>query len=234
VSPLPASSGLEPLSSCSSWEARVDDRLVVELDLLVAVLENDVVDERAGIGARQDERDLADDAVHDGRRLLEETVGVDGERLDVVVLDELPGGSGLVRLVEEPVAVDAVVPVLELEVAENVLGIVVLMLPHHRDLHPVLVLERLGGDGATVGALDAELRDVATEVGLRLHCHFDSPFVVFTSWLTPELSASPLLWQAPSSADAICFFRPATLSEDAPSFALDPPFLESLPLWPWS
>jgi hypothetical protein len=148
-------------------EAGVDDRLVVEGDdVAVAVREANVVDQSAGVRTGEDEADLTDHAVRHRLRLLDQLVGVDREVLDVLVLDELASGVGLLRLVEIAVAVDAVVTILEDGMTEYVLRLVMVVLPHQRDRGLVLVLEGVGQNRPPIGALQVGLGGPPAEVGL--------------------------------------------------------------------
>jgi hypothetical protein len=149
-------------------ETGVDDRLIhVNIDLAVAVRDSDVVDQSARIGARQDQRQLANDAVRNLLGLLDQTVGEDGQRGDISVLHQRLRVLTLGRLVEEAVGVHALISVLENGVAQDVLRRCMPVLPNERDSLRVLVLEGARKNRAPIRAPETELRGPATEV--RLH-----------------------------------------------------------------
>src|SRR5215216_680772 len=146
-------------------QTRVDDRLVREsLRTAVGVLNGDEVDQSAGIGTRENQTDLLDHAMEDILGLLHQLVGPDGQRVDVFVLDQSLSVLAGFGAVEEAVGVNAVLPSFEHDVAEHVLRVVVPVLPDQRNLLAVHVLESLGRDGPTVGALEPSLRGVSTKV----------------------------------------------------------------------
>jgi hypothetical protein len=88
------------------------------------------------------------------------------------VLDHLLGGLALLGGVEEPVGVDALVPVLQNRVSEDVVDAAVTVLPDQRNLLLVHVLESTTHDGSTVGALEASLGGPAAEIGFHFDCSF--------------------------------------------------------------
>ena len=154
-------------------EAGVDDGLVVQgLDEVVRVSDTDLVDESAGIGTAQDQAQLTDDAVEDLLGLLLQPVRVDRERDDVSVLDQRLGVLGLGGVVEVGVCVHTVLTLLENRMTQNVLGVVVGVLPDEGDRCLVLVRERTPHDRSTVGALESHLGCVPAEVSV-LSSHFE-------------------------------------------------------------
>ena len=149
----------------------VDDGLVFEGVLRpIGMLNRDTLDESAGVGARKHQTDLTNHAVHDSLRSLEEVVCPDGHHLHIAVLHCFCSVPSLGRLVEETVPVDAILTMLEDDMSEDALRISVSVLPDERHLHLVLVSERIRQDGSSVGALQARLGDVATEI--RFHFDF--------------------------------------------------------------
>src|SRR5437868_859530 len=95
-------------------ESGVDDRFIVEnVSRTVTVRNGDVVNDSARVRSRENKADLTDDAVEDLLGPLDELVGVDRQRLDVLVLYELLSCFGLIAVVEVPVAVNTVFPGLE-------------------------------------------------------------------------------------------------------------------------
>jgi hypothetical protein len=148
-------------------ETGVDDRLIhVNFDLPVAMGDGDVVDQGAGIGTCQHERDLTDDAVGNPLDLLDQGVGEDRERRNVLVLHQGLRVLPLGRVVEVPVAVRALVTVLDDDVTEHVLRRGVTMRPHQRNPIAVLVLESTGLDRSAVRAAQAVLGGPPAEVRL--------------------------------------------------------------------
>jgi hypothetical protein len=143
------------------------------------VSDTNVVDQGTLVGSLEDETDLTDGTMKDSLHLLDEFIGVDGQTLDILVLDKSLSGLAPVSVVEVPVAVHAVVPGFQLDVSKDILRVTVTVHPNQRYLHPVHVLERFGGDGSTVGALETSLTGVSTEIGF--YSHFDR--LLLTLWL---------------------------------------------------
>src|ERR1051325_1739580 len=75
-------------------------------------------------------------------------------------------------LVKETVPVNAILTSFKNDMSENVLGIGMAVLPHKRDLHLVLMLERISHDCAPIRALQSRFSDITTEICF----HFDCPF----------------------------------------------------------
>ena len=94
----------------------------MDVDLAVSVRDLDVVDQGARIGTRQDQGDLANDAVRDLLGLLDELIGEDRERGDVLVLHQRLRVLRLRGLVEISVAVRTLVTMLQDGVTQHVLG----------------------------------------------------------------------------------------------------------------
>jgi hypothetical protein len=165
--------GTAGTSSMLELQTSVDDCIFVEhLFHSIAVADSDVLDESAGIGAGEDQADLTDCTVEDLLGTLNQLISPDRHHVDVAMLEKLTSLLCLLRLVEEAIGVDAVISVLENGMTQNVLRILVSVLPHERHLHGVLMLESARHDGTAVGALEPRLGGVAAEICF----HFDFSF----------------------------------------------------------
>jgi hypothetical protein len=151
-------------------ETVVDDCLIhVDLVRAIGVSDGDVVDEGAGIGARQHERKLADDAVRDLLGPLDQAVREDRQRGDIPVLHQFLRVLGAGRLVEEAVGVDALVAMLEDGVTQDVLRGTCGRAARPAGPARCPGLERAVEDCASVRAPLVVLRGPSAEIGL--HCH---------------------------------------------------------------
>src|ERR1041384_1840391 len=157
--------------------AGVDDRGVIEIGevvLAVAMTETNEVDLGFGVGSRENQTHLTNDAMQNVLRsadhLLHEIVGVDRHRHDIAVLDELLGLQTLGGLVEETVSPNTISNGLQNGVTEDIRNAVVTVLPDERDAHSVHVLEGFGSDDPPVLALETSLGGVAAKV---MAFHFD-------------------------------------------------------------
>src|SRR5450756_790118 len=103
------------------------------------------------------------------KRQLLQSVRIDAEILDILVLDESLAVLTLLCVVEEALSVDTIFAVLKNQVTENVSRFLVLVLPHKRDLSAILVREGVGANRPAIGALDPVLGDVPGEI----RYHFD-------------------------------------------------------------
>jgi hypothetical protein len=146
------------LFSVNDLETGEDDGLVVQdLDVIRTVGDPDVVDQSTWIGPGDHETDFTDRSVDDGLGLLDQLVGVDGHRANVLVLHQLLGVETLVGVVEIAVAVNAVVTSFQQHVAENIGRLAVTVHPNHGHVLAIHVLERFGCDRAPVAALEPSL-----------------------------------------------------------------------------
>src|SRR5450756_3257125 len=80
------------------------------------------------------------------KRQLLQSVRIDAEILDILVLDESLAVLTLLCVVEEALSVDTIFAVLKNQVTENVSRFLVLVLPHKRDLSAILVREGVGAN----------------------------------------------------------------------------------------
>ena len=152
----------------------VDDSL--DLIATVAMLDGDLVDERARVGATEHQAHLDELAVDNVVAPSPNMGGVDTHRLDVAVLDHLSSGPATIGIVEVGVGVDAVLTNLKVGMPEDVLNVAVLVLPDQRYSLPVVRRECPVSDDLVIRAPNIVLRGVAREIALN--CHFDySPSV---------------------------------------------------------
>ena len=153
---------------------RVDDSL--NLIAVVTMLNGDLVDEGAGIGATEHQAHLDELTMDNVVALSANVGGVDTHRLDVAVLDHLSSGPTTIGVVEVGVGVDAVLTNLKVGVPEDVLNVAVLVLPDQRYGLPIVRRESPVSDYLVIRAPNIVLRGIAREIALN--CHFDySPSV---------------------------------------------------------
>ena len=155
----------------SELEPGVDDCFLALRDSAITVPEGDVVDKSPGVGGRENEAHLDNVAMNHIGPILRQSVRVDGHRVDVAVREEILDVLGSIGLVQITVGVDTIITVLKKGVTENIVRLVVRVLPDERDLTTVVVLEGVVSNNTAIGALQVVLRGVATEVVVV--CHFD-------------------------------------------------------------
>ena len=140
------------------------------------------VDERSGVGSGDDQAELADVTVNDilatAVGLLLQAVGVDRQRLHVAMLYQLLGSLTAVSVIEETIGVHTVLAVLQNGVAQNIGGVIVLVVPHDGNRHPVTVLESVAANRASVGADKVVSGCPATKVILQFHFEHCPPLVL--------------------------------------------------------
>ena len=140
------------------------------------------VDERSGIGPGDDQAEFTNIAVDHvlaaAVGLLFQPVGVDRQGLHVAMLYQLLGGLAALRLVEEAIGIHAVLPVLQNGVTQDVGGVIVLVVPHDGNRHPVAVLESVAANRASVGADNVISGCPATKVILQFHFEYCPPLVL--------------------------------------------------------
>ena len=152
------------------------------LFLVLLPMTHDRVDVGAGVCSGQHKADLSDRAVQNIRPLLLELVGINTQRGYVAVLHKKLGVAAGFRFVECAVGVNAVLTVLQQRMAQNIHCIVVLMVPDQRDRLPVIALECVLADRASIGAFQIVTGSPATEIVP----HFEFPPSV---WLLSVVSS---------------------------------------------
>ena len=90
--------------------------------------------------------------MHDVAPDLLQTVGVDRQSADVSVLDQLLRDTSVRCIVQRAVCVDSFRTAFEIGMADDVFRGIVYMLPHERDLGPIVVLERVLANNPSVRA----------------------------------------------------------------------------------
>ena len=128
------------------------------------------VNKGAGICPGDHQADLPDDAMrHILAGGLLQPIGVNGQGRDVPMLDQHLSRLAGVGLVECAVGVNAVLPVLQKGVAQDVARFVVLVVPNQGNRLPVAILECVMADGSSVRADKVVPGRPATKVILQVH-----------------------------------------------------------------
>ena len=175
--------------------AGIDHGLIVkEVLSSIRMLESNVVDVGARIGAGKDEAHLADVTVHDVLVTLGQMVRVDRERGDVTVLDELLGVATHRCAVERAIAIDAILTVLQHSMAEHVVDVAMVMLVDQRHLLTVLIGEGVLQNGSPVGATDVVPRGVTTEIIPHFDCLLPWGSSAHPEWWAVPTLGLVLVW----------------------------------------
>src|SRR4029077_2658017 len=120
--------------------------------------------------SRQNQGHLTNDTVNDLHGLLDELVGVDRQHLDVAMLAERLGLRSRQGGVEVALSTNTVTDAVQNDMAQDVVGRVVQVLPHERNGGVVVALEGVMLDGPAVSAPDAGPRAVPGEVRFHFDC----------------------------------------------------------------
>ena len=152
----------------------IDDSL--DLIAVVTMLDGDLIDEGAWVGAAEHQAHLYELAVDNVVALGANVGGIDTHCLDVAVLDHLSSGPATIGVIQMGVGVNPIIANLKIGMPEDVLDVAVLMLPDQRYSLPVVRRECPVPDYLVIRAPNIVLRGVAREIALN--CHFDySPSV---------------------------------------------------------
>ena len=162
--------------------------------------DSDVVDQSAGVGARMDQADLTNGSVKDLLGLLDELVSVDRHRSDIAVLNQSATVTAGLGVVEVAVRVHPIGTSLEKSVTKNIARLVVNVLPNERNLLAIHVLESLGHDRSSIGALEASLGCVTAEISFHFDCLLPDYLDPDRSGQHPGCFPSPLEWACYCSA----------------------------------
>ena len=152
----------------------VDDRLILKfiVTIVIGMSHSDVLDERAGVRSSQDQAHLTDVAMDHVRSVLPEMVGVDGQRRNIAVLDGLLGVLPTLGVIEEAVAIHAVLAILQDCVTKHVLRRRMVVLIDQRHLLTIAIGEGIVTDDATIGATKIVTGRVSAEVTLHTDYSF--------------------------------------------------------------
>ena len=110
---------------------------------------------------------------------LPQPIGINGERLHVAMLDDLPGLLAALGFVQETIGVHAVLAVFQNGVTQDVVNVIVLMVPDNGNRHPVTMLESVLPDSPSVGADKIVSSCPATKVILQIHFELCPPLKWF-------------------------------------------------------
>ena len=135
----------------------------------IRVGEVDLVDAGLRIGTHQYERHLDELSMHHGCALLLQILGVDRQGVEVAVLDKLTSRVSSGSIVERAESIHAVIAMLKLSSAEDVLHSLASMLPHQRQRRAILMLERAGRNSSAIRAQNIGPCGVSRKVWF----HFD-------------------------------------------------------------
>ena len=152
----------------------VDDRLILKfiITIVIGMSHSDVLDERAGVRSGQDQAHLADVAMDHVRSILPEMVGVDGQRRNIAVFHGLLGVLSALGVIEEAVAIHAVLAILQDGVTKHVLRRRMVVLIDQRHLLTIAIGKGIMTDDATIGATKIVTGRVSAEVTLHTDYSF--------------------------------------------------------------
>ena len=158
------------------------------------------VDKGTRIRRTDNQTDLSDVPVNDilaaaiGHLL--QPIGVNGKHMHIAVLNDLLGFLAALGFVQETVGIYAVLAVFQNGMAQDVVNIVVLMVPNNRNRHPVAMLESVPPDSSSVGANKIVSGCPATKVILQIHFELCPPLKCFVRSIP--------LWEHSSCCSGAC------------------------------
>ena len=143
---------------------------------VIAMLDGDLVNESARVGATKHQADL-DELTVDNIVALGPNMGrIDAHRLYITVSDHLSSSPPTVGVVQMGVGVNPILTNLKVSMPKDVLNVPMLVLPDQRYSLPVIRRKCAMPDDLVIRAPNIVLGGVAGEVALN--CHFDySPSV---------------------------------------------------------
>lgn len=150
---------------------RDDERLAVLVVLASRVLD-DLVDQRAGVAARQHKAHFPDEAVLHGLPHLLQAVGKDGKGVQVAALHTLPGRAAGVGVIELRVGVHAAGSVFQQTFADHIADVAVVVVVHHRHHLAIALLECVLRNGQPIVAAGVGFGRPAAAIVVEIN-HFD-------------------------------------------------------------
>ena len=127
-----------------------------------------------GVCSRKHKAHLTDIAVHYESTVFLQMVRIDGQCLDIPMLNKISRELSALSVVEFAVDINTLVPVFKPAMSENVVRVVVRMIPYDGHGLSVVVLERVAHYSETVGTADVVSRSPPAEV-IDFLCHFELP-----------------------------------------------------------
>ena len=175
----------------------VDDCLVLKLDLVITMSNDNRVNKCSRVRSGDNQANFPDVSVMNVLALLDKLIRVDAQLGNVSVENKLLRPLGLRVVVEVSIRPDTVVNIGENRVTEDVVRVVVAVLPEKRNLLAVIALEGTGHDDSPVRALEAVPGCVPGEI--RGRCHFDLQLLV----VSPELAGTKTSAEAEASLEQL-------------------------------
>ena len=148
--------------------------VIVNYSFFIAhfTVNHDGVDIRSGIGSGKNQRYLANNTVHHVTLILFKLISINRQGLDVAMLYEEFCVLGIFRIVERTIRINAVLTILKEGVTKNVVGVVVVVVPHQRYCFTVVICKSVLHDGATVRTTTIRSGCPATKI---VFSHFEFP-----------------------------------------------------------
>jgi hypothetical protein len=91
-------------------------------------------------------------------------VCADRQSAYVTMFDQLFCGFAAFGVIEHTVRIYATISTVEQRLTQNIVGVVMLMVPYKRNGFAVMVLERIRHNGSTVGAFQIAARSPTSEI----------------------------------------------------------------------
>ena len=136
---------------------------------------HDRVNVRTGVGACKNQANFTDIAVNNIPTLLLKLIGINGQLIHIAITNQFLAHVARFAIVELTIGIHAFVHVLQQSMPKNIVRVIMLMVPHERDLCSIIVNEGVFHDGTTIGAPHVGSSSPTTEVIISgIHIHFDS------------------------------------------------------------
>lgn len=134
------------------------------------------VDECTGVSSCKDETDFADYAVKNVSASLFKLISIDRKCGYITVLNKVFSLFAGFSVIKGAIGVNALISVLKKCMTQNIIGVVVLVVPNKRNYTAIAMLESIFSDGSSVRALEIVLCGPATKIVIG--SHFDCfPFI---------------------------------------------------------
>ena len=133
-------------------------------------MHNDRINECAGISAGKNDTYLTNLTMHNISALLFKPVSENRQSSNIAMFDELFGGSTRFCIIKGAISIHTFITVFEQRLTQNIIRIVVLMVPNKRTNMSVIMFERIFHDSPAIRAFEICSCGPTTEIKLF---HFD-------------------------------------------------------------
>ena len=140
--------------------ASVDDSCLIG----IITMAHDRINVRTRVGACKNQANFTDNTVNNIPTLLLKLIGINGQLIHIAITNQFLAHVARFAIIELTIGIHAFVHVLQQSMPKNIVRVIMLMVPHERDLCPIIIDESIFHNRATVRAFHVGSSSPATKV----------------------------------------------------------------------